>query len=54
MFALLDGSLRELLAAVLDGWQPPQVVIVGEESSGKCSALERLMMTPLLPHAENI
>ena len=23
VFALLDGSLRELLAATLDGWQPP-------------------------------
>ena len=54
MFALLDGSLRELLAVTLDGWQPPLVVVVGEESSGKSSVLERLMMTPLLPRAENI
>ena len=38
----------------LDGWQPPQIVVVGEESSGKSSVLERLMMTPLLPRAENI
>jgi hypothetical protein len=53
MFALLDGSMRELLTAMLDGWQPPQVVVVGEESSGKSSVLERLMMTPLLPRAEN-
>jgi hypothetical protein len=54
VFALLDGSLRELLADTLDGWQPPQIVVVGEESSGKSSVLERLMMTPLLPRAENI
>jgi hypothetical protein len=54
IFALLDGSLRELLAATLDGWQPPQVVVVGEESSGKSSVLERLMMTPLLPRDETI
>jgi hypothetical protein len=53
-FALLDGSLRELLAATLDGWQPPHVVVVGEETSGKSSVLERLMMTPLLPRATNI
>ncbi len=52
MFALLDGSLRELLAATLDGWQPPQVVVVGEESSGKSSVLQRLMMTPLLPRGK--
>ena len=54
MFALLDGRLRGLLAATLDGWQPPQIVVVGEESSGKSSVLERLMMTPLLPRAESI
>ena len=36
----------------MDG--PPQFVVVGEESSGKSSVLERLMMTPLLPRAENI
>ena len=48
MFSLLDG-LRELLAETLNGWQPPVIVVVGEESSGKSSVLERLMMTPLLP-----
>ena len=52
-FALLDG-LRGLLAETLDGWQPPQLVVVGQESSGKSSVLERLMMTPLLPRDENI
>jgi hypothetical protein len=31
-----------------------QVVVVGEESSGKSSVLERLMMTPMLPRAESI
>jgi hypothetical protein len=53
MFSLLDG-LRQLLAETLDGWQPPQIVVVGQESSGKSSVLERLMMTPLLPRDENI
>jgi hypothetical protein len=48
MFSLLDG-LRQLLAGTLDGWQPPLIVVVGQESSGKSSVLERLMMTPLLP-----
>ena len=37
MFSLLDG-LRGLLAELLDGWQPPQIVVVGEESSGKSRA----------------
>jgi hypothetical protein len=53
MFSLLDG-LRQLLSETLDGWQPPNVVVVGQESSGKSSVLERLMMTPLLPRDENI
>ena len=53
IFSLLDG-LRGMLAELLDGWQPPQIVVVGEESSGKSSVLERLMMTPLLPRDENI
>jgi hypothetical protein len=53
MFSLLDG-LRQLLAETLDGWQIPNVVVVGQESSGKSSVLERLMMTPLLPRDENI
>ena len=53
MFSLLDG-LRQLLAETLDGWQPPQLVVVGQESSGKSSLLERLMMTPLLPRDDNI
>jgi hypothetical protein len=53
MFSLLDG-LRQLLAETLDGWQPPQLVVVGQESSGKSSVLERLMMTPLLPRDDNI
>jgi hypothetical protein len=53
IFSLLDG-LRGLLAETLDGWQPPQLVVVGQESSGKSSVLERLMMTPLLPRDDDI
>ena len=53
MFSLLDG-LRQLLAEMLDGWQPPHIVVVGQESSGKSSVLERLVMTPLFPRDEKI
>jgi hypothetical protein len=53
MFSLLD-SLRQLLSETLKGWQIPNIVVVGQESSGKSSVLERLMMTPLLPRDENI
>ncbi len=47
---MLAREVAPVLTAMLDGWQPPHV---GEESSGKSSVLERLMMTPLLPCAEN-
>jgi len=48
MFSKLD-SMRDLLAETLKDWGPPQIVVIGSESSGKSSVLERLMMTPLLP-----
>jgi hypothetical protein len=47
---MLARDAAPVLTAMLDGWQPPHV---GEESSGKSSVLKRLMMTPLLPRAEN-
>ena len=48
MFAQLDG-LRGLLDETLKGWDPPKIIVVGQESAGKSSVLERLMMVPLLP-----
>ena len=48
MLSQLDG-IGDLLAETLQGWQTPKIVVVGSESSGKSSVLERLMMTPLLP-----
>ena len=50
MFSKLDSpNLRELLYETLGDWEPPKIVVIGSESSGKSSVLERLMMTPLLP-----
>ena len=53
IFAQLD-PLRELLKQCLDGWQPPALVVVGNEKSGKSSQLERLCMMPMFPHDEAI
>ena len=53
IFALLD-PLRDILAQTLEGWQPPQLVVIGAESSGKSSLLERLVMMPIFPTAEGI
>lgn len=51
MFSKLDG-MRDLLAETLQDWGPSKIVVVGSESSGKSSVLERLMMMPLLPRDE--
>jgi WD40 repeat protein len=48
IFATLD-PLRDTLSSMLDGWSPPQVVVMGNENSGKSTLLERLAMIPLFP-----
>ena len=53
VFAHLD-PLRDILADTLQGWRPPQLVVVGAESSGKSSLLERLVMMPIFPTAEGV
>ena len=53
VFAQLD-PLRDILSQTLNGWQPPQVVVIGQEGTGKSSILERLAMMSLFPRAEGI
>ena len=53
IFKELD-VVRELLAETLEGWCPPQLVVIGAESSGKSSLLQRLVMMPILPTAEGV
>jgi hypothetical protein len=53
VFETLD-PLRDVLSAALEGWQPPQLVVIGQESSGKSSVLERLAFMPFFPRDENI
>ena len=50
VFAQLD-PLREILVDTLEGWEPPQLVVIGEESCGKSSLLQRLVMMPIFPTA---
>jgi phage shock protein E len=52
VFDVLD-PLSELLAATLEGWRMPVVIVFGQETSGKSSLLERLAMMPLLPRGED-
>uniref|UniRef100_A0A7S4GK33 Dynamin GTPase domain-containing protein n=1 Tax=Eutreptiella gymnastica TaxID=73025 RepID=A0A7S4GK33_9EUGL len=49
IFASLD-QLEDLLQLLLEGWEPPRVVTIGAENSGKSTILERLCMMPLFPH----
>jgi histone H2A len=50
MFQRLD-SVRDILKTSLsqEHWQPPQLVVIGDENSGKSSVLERLVMMPIFP-----
>ena len=41
--------MRELLASVLEGWAPPAIIVVGDESAGKSTILEQLAMLPAGP-----
>jgi hypothetical protein len=52
VFAELD-PLREFLSETLRGWQPPQFVVIGQESSGKSTLLERLTTMPIFPHHDS-
>ena len=54
VFKALDPLYRDTLAGVLKDWEPPQLMVVGTESSGKSTILERLCMMPLFPHDESL
>ena len=53
VFAALD-PLRGTLSSMLDGWAPPQIVVVGNEDSGKSTLLERLAMMPIFPRGSMV
>ena len=53
IFRQLD-SLRDTLDSCLDGWEPPQLVVVGNENTGKSTLLGRLCMFPMFPQSEDI
>jgi GTP-binding protein EngB required for normal cell division len=48
IFAFLD-PVREVLNRTLADWKPPQIVVIGQESSGKSSLLERISMMSIFP-----
>ena len=45
--------IRDLLDTTLDGWEPPQVVVIGGQSDGKSTLLERITMLPVFPKDAN-
>ena len=47
-FRELD-PLRDLLQEVLEGWAPPRIVVIGDESAGKSTILEQLANMPIFP-----
>jgi hypothetical protein len=53
VFGVLD-PLQDVLEQTLDGWQPPQLVVIWQESSGKSTVLERLAMMPMFPRDKKL
>ena len=51
VFEVID-PIRDLLASIK--WQPPAIVVLGNEKSGKSSLLERLAMIPIFPKNKKI
>eukprot|EP00041_Stephanoeca_diplocostata_P035894 m.1281601 g.1281601 ORF g.1281601 m.1281601 type:complete len:1295 (+) comp24773_c2_seq8:252-4136(+) len=48
IFEVLDG-LQDVLHEILDRWEPANVVVMGNQSHGKSSILERICRMPIFP-----
>ena len=53
IFAVMD-DLEDILQEVLNQWQPPRIVVIGNQSEGKSTILERLCMMPLFPRSKGM
>ena len=53
IFDVLDGVATDLKAC-LDSWEPPRVVVLGDQSHGKSTLLERLCLMPLFPRKRGL
>jgi hypothetical protein len=53
IFKHLD-PLQDILVETLENWRSPQVAVIGAESTGKSSVLQRLLMMAIFPTAEGI
>ena len=42
-------EVRDILNTTLEGWEAPQVIVIGGQSSGKSTVLERITMLPVFP-----
>eukprot|EP00750_Incisomonas_marina_P008315 INCI1543.4.p1 GENE.INCI1543.4~~INCI1543.4.p1 ORF type:complete len:1172 (-),score=123.94 INCI1543.4:157-3672(-) len=53
IFDILDGVASDLKDC-LDSWEPPRVVVLGDQSHGKSTLLERLCLMPLFPRKRGL
>ena len=56
IFKALD-PIRDLMVSTLQPgveWTPPQIIVLGNETSGKSTLLERIAMMPLFPVGEGM
>lgn len=53
IFKITD-DLEDVLSEILEGWDSPQVVVIGRENTGKSTILERLCMLPMFPRDSKV
>ena len=53
IFKILD-DVRDDLEQMLDGWQPPRIVVIGQQNHGKSTQLNRMCLNKLFPQAASI
>lgn len=53
LVAMLD-SMQPVVSKVITDWAPPHLIVLGSESSGKSTLLERLLKIPIFPRAPSL
>ena len=48
VLSIID-PLRSVMADTMAGREPPTIIVLGAESSGKSTILERMIMLPIFP-----
>jgi hypothetical protein len=53
VLSIID-PLRSVMADTMAGREPPTIIVLGAESSGKSTILERMIMLPIFPRQQGL